>query len=118
MQIFRNATVRVPTLVKIPTPHSIPILARKRSSAKSRSLNPPKRSNHAINGDFSSSKYLNTMDPGILPSSIAAFKSFGKLSNVLPAKIIQNFRSVNADHTGYVVVDHNCRILQKMYSGF
>lgn len=72
------------TLVKIPTPHSIPTLVKKRSSASNLSLNPPKLSSHRKTADFSSSKYRWTIVPGIFPASIAAAKSFGKLSSDLP----------------------------------
>nr|GMD80158.1 hypothetical protein Iba_chr13dCG10900 [Ipomoea batatas] len=41
-----------------------------------RSLNPPKRSSHESNPDFSSSKYRSTIDPGIFPSWVAAFQAF------------------------------------------
>lgn len=72
------------TLVNIPTPHSIPTLVKKRSSASNLSLNPPKLSSHRNTADFSSSKYRWTIVPGIFPASIAAAKSFGKLSSDLP----------------------------------
>jgi len=81
--------------VKTPTPHSNPTLARKRSSARRRSLKPPNWSNHRINGDFSSSKNLATTDAGILPSLIAEAKSAGTLSNDLPACANNNNASFN-----------------------
>jgi len=83
------------TLVKTPTPHSNPTLARKRSSARRRSLKPPNWSNQRINGDFSSSKNLSTTDAGILPSLIAEAKSAGTLSNDLPAWANNNNASFN-----------------------
>jgi len=66
--------------VNIPTPHSIPTLAKKRSSANNLSLNPSNCINHRKNREFSSSKNLETTAPGILPARIAAAKSCGKLS--------------------------------------
>ena len=69
----------------MPTPHSMATFVKKRSSASKRSLNPPNWSNHRNSTDFSSSKYLLTIDPGTLPASIAAAKSFGRVSTDLPA---------------------------------
>ena len=66
--------------MNIPTPHSIPTLAKKRSSANNLSLNPSNCINHRKNREFSSSKNLETTAPGILPARIAAAKSCGKLS--------------------------------------
>lgn len=79
---LKNSVVQ--TFVKIPTPHSMPTLVKKRSSASNLSLNPPKLSSHRRAGDFSSSKYLKIIEPGIRPASIAAAKSLGMLSNDLP----------------------------------
>lgn len=73
------------TFVKIPTPHSMAILAKNKSSARSRSLNPPNCINHRNTADFSISKNLSTITAGTLPAAIAAARSFGKLSVDLPA---------------------------------
>ena len=62
--------------------------AQKRSLASKRSLNPPNWSNHKNSTDFLREhklKYLLTIDPGTLPISIAAAKSFGTVSTDLPA---------------------------------
>ena len=78
------------TLVKTPTPHSIATFARKRSSARRRSLNPANWSSHRKNGDFSSSRKRVTTDAGIFPAFIAAARSAGTLSNDLPASATTN----------------------------
>ena len=84
----RREGERRQTLVKTPTPHSIATFARKRSSARRRSLKPGNWSSHRKNADFSSSKNRVTTAAGIFPSLIAAAKSAGTLSNALPASAI------------------------------
>lgn len=73
------------TLVKTPMPHSMPILVRKRSSARRRSLKPPKCSSHLNKGDASRSTYRRTMSPVTWPLSTAAARSAGRLSSFRPS---------------------------------
>lgn len=67
----------------MPTPHSMETLAKNRSSARSRSLNPPNWSSHRKIADFSSSRNLSTTDPGTFPACIAASRSLGRVSTGL-----------------------------------
>jgi hypothetical protein len=68
-----------------PTPHSIPSLAKKRSSARRRSLKPRNWSSQRKSAEPSSSLKWRTISPVTQPPSTAAARSDGRLSSFLPS---------------------------------
>lgn len=77
-----------------PTPHSMASLARKRSSARRRSLNPWNWSSHRSSAEPSISAKRRTISPVTRPPSTAAARSDGRLSSFLPSCASTNSASL------------------------
>jgi hypothetical protein len=71
--VVHDEILRDLAMVKIPTPHSMATLVSKQPFFKPSKLKQPPK------------YWWLAMEPSTLPASIAAAKSFGKLSNDLPA---------------------------------